>query len=201
MQKKPLLLAGTIIAVLLLGLLIFSACSQKSPTSPYSSNNPGPAYSVAPQENAGSLATKDEFKVLCQSEFTVEYKTLLDLLKLVNVTLTCDSSSLVFPVGSVPNLVTITGSVEQGLSTSEGLVTRLSFFPGGLVFLKPLELHYRSSSPEGKEIKFYWYNPLTGVWKLEQTGKVKNGKVVFYIRHFSKYKVVDGSTSNGSERQ
>jgi len=172
----------------------------KSPTSPYSSI-PGPSYAAVPQEEPKSLSSADDFKVTCQSEFTVEYATLLDLLRLVNVTLTCDSSKLVFPVGSVPSLVTILGSVEQGFSDREGLVTRLSLFPGGLVFLKPLELHYRSPSPAGSEVKFYWYNPLTGVWKLEQTGKVKNGKVVFYIRHFSKYKVVDGSTSNGSERQ
>lgn len=200
MHKKPLLLASTIIAVLLLGLVIFSACSQKSPTSPYSSI-PGPSYSAVPQEEPKSLSSTEDFKVTCQSDFTVVYATLLDLLRLVNVTLTCDSSHLIFPVSSVPNLVTITGSVEQGLSNREGFVTYLSFFPGGLVFLKPLEFHYKSSSPEGKEIKFYWYDPLSGVWKLEQTGKVQNGKVVFYIRHFSKYKVVDGSTSNGSERQ
>ena len=201
MHKRTQVLASVMSAVLILSLVLFLGCSKKSPTSPYSSI-PGASSLAVPADNPGSLSTtKDEFKVICQSDFTVVYATLLDLLKLVNITLTCDSSSLVFPVGSVPNLVTITGSVEQGLSTSEGLVTRLSFFPGGLVFLKPLELHYRSSSPEGKEVKFYWYNPLTGVWKLEQTGKVKNGKVVFYIRHFSKYKVVDGSTSNGSERQ
>jgi len=200
MQKKTLLLASTIIAVLLLGVVIFSACSQKSPTSPYSSNNPGPAYSLVPQENPNSLSSKDEFKVLCQTEFTVEYNTLLDLLKLVNVIVTCDSSKLVLPVNSVPNLVTIIGSVEQGLSRTEGRVTYLDFLPDGLIFLKPLELHYRSPSPEGKEVKFYWYDPLSGTWKLKQAAKVKNGKVVFYIYHFSKYKVVDGSTSNGSER-
>lgn len=199
MQRRTLLLATTIIAVLLFGLVIFSACSQKSPTSPYS-YNPGPSYLAVPQEEPKSLSSTEDFKVTCQSEFTVEYTTLLDLLRLVNVNLTCDSSRLVFPVGSVPNLVTIIGSVEQGLSNREGLVTRLNFFPDGLIFLKPLELHYRSASPEGKEIKFYWYDPLTGVWKLEQTGKVKDGKAVFYIWHFSKYKVVDGSTSNGSER-
>lgn len=199
MHKKPLIIASTIIAVLLLGLVIFSACSQKSPTSPYSSI-PGPSYAAVPQEEPKSLSTTEDFKVTCQSDFTVVYATLLDLLRLVNVTLTCDSSKLVFPVGSVPSLVTILGSVEQGLSNREGFVTRLNFFPDGLIFLKPLELHYRSASPEGREIKFYWYDPLAGVWKLEQTDKVKNGKVVFYIRHFSKYKVVDGSTSNGSER-
>jgi len=199
MQKKTLLLASTIIAVLLLGVVIFSACSQKSPTSPYSSI-PGPSYSAVPQEEPKSLSSTDDFKVTCQRDFTIEYKTLLDLLRLVNVIVTCDSSRLVLPVSSVADLVTILGSVEQGLSRTEGRVTYLDFLPDGLIFLKPLELHYRSPSPEGKEVKFYWYDPLSGVWKLEQTGEVENGEVVFYIHHFSKYKVVDGSTSNGSER-
>jgi len=199
MQTKPLLLTSIIASLFVLGLVLFLGCSQKSPTSPYSSM-PGPSYSLVPQENPNSLSSKDEFKVLCQTEFTVEYNTLLDLLKLVNVIVTCDSSKLVLPVNSVPNLVTIIGSVEQGLSRTEGRVTYLDFLPDGLIFLKPLELHYRSPSADGKEVKFYWYDPLSGTWKLKQAAKVKNGKVVFYIYHFSKYKVVDGSTSNGSER-
>lgn len=193
MPKKAIILAGFALTALIIGFVLFSGCAQKSPTSPYISSAPIPP--------ANSLAqSSDKFKILCESDFSIDFNTLLDLTKLAEVYLSCDSSHLVFPANSVPTLVSITGSVVQGLSFKEGFVTQITFSPDGLVFLKPLELHYRSSSADGTEIRFYWYDPDKGIWCLKQTEKVKDGQVVFYIQHFSKYKVVDGSTSNGSEK-
>ncbi len=193
MPKKAIFLAGFTLTTLIIGIVLFTGCAQKSPTSPYMSNIPTP--------QANSLAqSSDKFKVFCESDFSIDFNSLLDLSKLVEVSIGCGSSRLVFPAFSVPYLVTITGTVEQGLSFKEGFVTQMTFFPDGLTFLKPVEFHYRSSSADGSEIKFYWYDPDKGIWCLQQTEKVQNGEVVFEIKHFSKYKVVDGSTSNGSER-
>ncbi len=199
MNKKGIILTGLVLAVLIISLVLTFGCAQKSPTSPYIPNIPTTSNISTPQANSVAQSS-DKFKVLCESDFTIDYNTLTDLAKLVEVYLTCDSSRLVFPAFSVPSLVSITGSVKQGLDFREGLVTYMNCFPDGLTFLKPVEFHYRSSTADGSEIKFYWYDPDKGIWCLQQTEKVANGEVVFEIKHFSKYKVVDGSTSNGSER-
>lgn len=198
MNKKKAMVAG-ILGACLVSFLLLVSCGQKAPTSPYSF---GPYSSNAADSmpDPHSL-TGEAFKVLCQSEFSVKFETSEDLVEQVEVLLPCDSSQLTFLPNAVSNFISISGSVVRCFSFKEGTVTFLTFQPDGLVFLRPLLFDYRTnSSKEGDRIRFYWYDETNGVWELEETKEVSNGRVLFDIKHFSTYKIVDGSTSNGNQK-
>ena len=197
MSKNKAMVAG-ILGACLVSFLLLVSCGQKVPTSPYSF---GPYSSNAADSMPDPHSLFGEvFKVFCQSEFSVKFETFEDLAKQVDIILPCDSSQLTFLPNAVSNFVSISGSVVQGYSFKEGTVTFLTFQPDGLVFIIPLIFYYRTNSKEGDKIRFYWYDETNGVWKLEETKEVANGRVNFNIKHFSAYKIVDGSTSNGNQK-
>lgn len=198
-KKVKVMLTGAL-GTCLVSFLLLVSCGQKAPTSPYSfSFDPYSSNAKQPAPAPHSLFG-EVFKVFCQSEFSVKFETSEDLAKQVDIILPCDSSQLTFLPNSVSNFVSISGSVVRGFSFNEGLVTFLTFRPDGLDFLRPLEFDYRTNSKEGDKIRFYWYDETNGVWKLEETKEVTNSRVLFNIKHFSTYKIVDGSTSNGNQK-
>jgi len=201
MHKRTILLASTLITVLVSGLLLFSGCGQKTPTSPYS---PAPAPSnsllnINSSSTISDLLDIDNLLVTFSDALSLTYQNENQLEKEQQLTLIPDSVYLVLPANSVSELVTITCLVVRGLNFKEDIITQLDCGPDGLNFRSSLKLHYRSPKSDGTAIKFYWYDERNKVWKLQQTEKVQNGRVVFDINHFSKYTVVEGSASNGSQ--
>ena len=170
--KKTFLLygLGLLVAAGAVGLL--TGCGDL-PTAPLNTGDDGGKFS-----NAGRLAA---------FPLEEEVEKLVGILGgTLDVALGSGPSNLTIPADALNGPVIITMSAEQ-TKTSGGYYTEFDFGPDGLVFNKPSSLSLTLPYPDGKMVACYWYNPSTGKWDWQESQPVKNNKVVFSIRHFSKY--------------
>lgn len=93
------------------------------------------------------------------------------------------------PANSVTNNVNITAVVVK-TPVSGKSVLDFTFGPSGLVFSKDATLEIDISAFDDADmtyVNWYWYNPATSSWELEEVVPVKNGKVEIPVSHFSRY--------------
>ncbi len=91
-------------------------------------------------------------------------------------------------------VIEITSCVPKGNRKNKYSAIELDFGPSGLTFSKPAKLVLNAGflnalrSPIHKGVvKLYYYDPDTDEWLFQQEAKVRNGKIIFKISHFSKF--------------
>lgn len=104
---------------------------------------------------------------------------------------------LVFKSGTVEsNILIRTSTTAMKLPFKGGFkLLELDFGPDGTKFLKPVKLVVNASwlKPVGlrkgnnRTLSLHWFNPESGDWEIIQSAKVKKGKVIFYLTHFSRF--------------
>lgn len=97
-----------------------------------------------------------------------------------------NSGTLRIPPGALRRLVRITMGALQH-ETPWNNATIFEFGPDGLVFILPAMLTLETDRPDGTLLRIYWWNPDKRVWVFQQAATVRDGRVSFMIRHFSKY--------------
>lgn len=95
-------------------------------------------------------------------------------------------SDLFIPPGAVRVPVLVTALAVQ-VATPFGSVTLYDFGPNGLRFQAPARLTLEVNVPDGSQLSLSWYNPVTKRWEVQESGVVRNGRISFSVRHFSKY--------------
>jgi hypothetical protein len=181
---------------ILIALMLFSfGCSKMLPTAPGTG-----------QDQIQADRTGDEWKTHSEGEPSDEWTELCSVedegwcdFRGVVWTQVVDFNLLQF---RVPPQV-LEDSIYITVKTS--LLSRISngkkqkrlefeFSPDGLVFSKPANIKFHSKllgGDKGDFLVLYWQNPLTGLWEVQQTVKVKNTvtQVNFEIYHFSHYAI------------
>jgi len=95
-------------------------------------------------------------------------------------------TKLVIPPGALGRTVEIEMEVRQGKANGR-FYTLYDFDPDGLVFKQPSKLTLTLPYTDGTLVTLRWFNPESRRWEWQESQPVKNNKVVFSIRHFSKY--------------
>jgi hypothetical protein len=104
---------------------------------------------------------------------------------------------LIVPPGAVNErtFIEVSSCLREGTAKGEKFL-EFEFAPNDLVFkraaylvldLKNLRRVIDIKKYEGRELKLYYYNPETQAWELYQVAKIRFGRVIFKIEHFSKF--------------
>lgn len=177
----------------LLGLSVWLGCSRMAPTAP--------AAAAAAATEAGLIKDLSLIKIINDLDIVITEETSPLVSKTIgflggtlSIPLGDDTSSFNVSPGALGLNVLIQALAVQGKASDGRTVTTYDFLPDGLRFLKPAKLVHYAENPDAK-LLLYWFNPLTLNWEIQQTVQTQGRKAEFAIRHFSKYAVVDGSTS------
>ena len=180
---KGLSLFGGLAVVLTLFLVI--GCSNKNPVQPLDpeSLELGKVFPVL-GGGSGPGATIIE-------EFDSSY-----INKSVGGTIEIDrtdySHEFVVPANALEENTLITiRSINEGVLRREMIV--FEFGPDGLEFRESARLAFEMAelSQIASTARLYYYDPVLGVWNLQDTADVVDGVVTFDIDHFSKYAISD----------
>ena len=101
--------------------------------------------------------------------------------------------TLVVPAGAVDENTTIKVEYSEDLDESKGALPgdiygQLNFSPEGLIFNKPVEVSMPLNQPAvGDSATIVYWVPDSARWYISDIGCVQNGKVTFYVDHFSDY--------------
>ena len=101
--------------------------------------------------------------------------------------------TLVVPAGAVDENTTVKVEYAEDLDESKGALPgdiygQLHFSPEGLIFNKPVEVSMPLNQPAvGDSATIVYWVPDSARWYISDIGCVQNGKVTFYVDHFSDY--------------
>ena len=101
--------------------------------------------------------------------------------------------TLVVPAGAVDENTTVKVEYAEDLDESKGALPgdiygQLHFSPEGLTFNKPVEVSMPLNQPAvGDSATIVYWVPDSARWYISDIGCVQNGKVTFYVDHFSDY--------------
>jgi len=109
--------------------------------------------------------------------------------------------------GSRYSLKFLRGSVAQrqfiSIRERDPKVVDVEFGPHGTQFLVPVEVTFdykgsandpESANYNGTEPAVYWYDPSAQAWQVvPSTADKKVKKITFYVEHFSRYAMADGT--------
>ena len=112
-----------------------------------------------------------------------------------------DTALFSVPAGALDSVVQLTFSTRI-VPTVDGKVLfgLYDFAPNGVKFNKSCKLSLPARFADGTVVPFYWLNPKTGFWELQESCYAKSKKVHFKIDHFSTYSApVDGLGSGGQQ--
>jgi len=203
--KPPLKTASLLrcsLAALFLVLLSILGCSQNNPLGPDLQLS-DPAQEKASSPNPGTMASKPKLESsdrdMEMTEVYYQSPLVSRLIGLIGGTLQIpvgqETSKLYVPLGALDLSILISAKAVCGTNRKGENLTEYEFWPDGLVFSKYSYLEHRTKAGDDTPVELWWYNPDKDSWELIQRGKIKSGKFVFSIEHFSKYQVWEGSVS------